>query len=137
MPAPDTSGLRAEVEAAVTADLKRLGPKALDKADIVRRFADRGVHRVTLYKWIEKFIESGVPGQALARQVKSATAARIKRHKEPEAAAKAAATDVVASLPVAVTLDDIAGQGGVVPAIEQLNFIITTARTIVDQAKGD
>jgi len=137
MSAFGNSELRVEVEAAIVAEMKRVGPKAFDRKTIIRQFASSGVHQATLYRWIDKAIESGVPGQAIARQVKSATAARIKRHKKPEAAAKAAATDVVASLPVAVTLDDIAGLGGVVPAIEQLNFIIATCRTIIAQAQGD
>ncbi|CAH2606234.1 conserved protein of unknown function (plasmid) [Rhodovastum atsumiense] len=125
--------LRDEVEAAVLAELARVGPEAFSKAEIARRFADRGASRATLYRYIDGPLKSGKAGQHVAREVKAAVEARAKLPDPPAAAAQAAA----AKLPALVTVDDIASSGGVIPVIEKLVGCIGIAEQLIAHARTE
>lgn len=121
--------LREEVEAAVIAELARVGPD-LNKADLAKRFADRGASRATLYRWIDGPLKSGAAGQHLAREVKAAAAARAELPDPPAAAAEAARP----SLPAVVRMEDVASQG-TIPVIAKLVGCIGIAEQLIKHAK--
>jgi hypothetical protein len=133
----ESAALRAEVEQAVTEEMERSGPSGFLKDDIVRRFTGRGAGRSTLYRWVTAILESGRPGQQLARQVKAAATARVERTPEAVAMAEAAASAAIDKLPMVVTVDDIAGGGGTIPVIEQLNECIAAARQVMAHSRTD
>src|SRR5579863_7864135 len=90
------ASFRAEVEAAVLADVTKLGPEGFSKAEVVRRFAGRGASRSTLFQWVSAVLDSPKPAQHLKRKVASATRSRAKKEADPAAGAARA---VVAELP--------------------------------------
>lgn len=128
---PTDSGLRAEVEDAVLAELARVGRVALDKAAIVKRFADRGASRATLYRWVEGPLASGEGGQHVARSIRQAAEARA-REPDPPAAVAAAAE---ATLPVVVRPDDIASSG-TIAVIDRLVRCIEVAEQVIQYARN-
>lgn len=125
--------LRPEVEAAVLAELERVGPEAFNKAALVARFEGRGASRATLYRWVDGPLKSGAAGQHLARKVKAAANQRAARTDDPAADA---AREAVAKLPVPVRVDDIASSG-TLPVIEKLNECIRTAEQVMAYARTD
>jgi hypothetical protein len=94
-------GLRAAVEAAVLVEITRSGPEGFSRADLVKRFIDRGASRATLFSWVGAVLASDKPARAIEKRV--ATAAKRRARKEPDPGA-AAARDVVAELPPIVSL---------------------------------
>lgn len=132
MAAPvDKKALQAEVEAAVIAELKRVGPEELNKAELARRFEGRGPSRATLYRWIDGPLKSGAAGQELVREVKAAAQERAKAPDPPKAAVQAAAP----RLPAVVTVDDVASSG-VIPVIERLTTCIGVADQVITYARN-
>lgn len=124
--------LRAEVEAATIAELKRVGPDELNKAELARRFEGRGPSRATLYRWIDGPLKSGAAGQELARDVKAAAEERAKAPDPPRAVVEAAAP----KLPAVVTVGDVASSGGVIPVIERLTACLETAEQVMAYARN-
>jgi hypothetical protein len=102
--------------------LERLGPAGVVKAELIRPFLGQGVDRSTLYRWFELLMESGRPGQRIAKSVETAVKAR-----EERAAAKGIepAEELIeavrATLPVAVRVEDLAGA----PAITVMDRLAT------------
>ena len=126
--------LRAEVEAAVLADITNLGPDQFSKADVVRRFMDRGASRATLFNWVNAVLASGKPGQHVARIVKEAAEARAARTPEP---AKEVAGEIATMLPVRVSMDEVVkGGGGTLKVIDKLNSIVADLDALVLYAKN-
>lgn len=124
--------LRDEVEAAVLAELGRVGPEAFRPAEIVRAFEGRGA-RATLFRYVERVMASGKPTQAVARQIKDAAAARAELPDPPASAAAA----VAAKLPAVVKIEDVASSGGMIPVIEKLVGCIRTADQLIAHARTD
>lgn len=122
-----------EIEVAVIAEIERVGPAELDRAAIVKRFAGRGAGRSTMFAWIDRILASGRPGQAIARTVKAAAAARAARSPDP---ASDAAADAVALLPVRASVDDVAGGGGL-RILDKLTAIVADAELVVRHAKTE
>ncbi len=54
--------LKAEVEAAVLAQIERLGPNGFSRAPIIKQFQGRAP-TPTLYRWVDRIVKSGRPGQ--------------------------------------------------------------------------
>jgi hypothetical protein len=125
--------LRAEVEAALLAELERVGPDRLNRADVLRRFEGRGADRSTLFRWAAALLASGRAGQHLARKVRAATAERAVR--VPAAPAADAAREAVERLPVAVRPEDIAGGPGPIAVIERLQTCIRAAEQVMAHAR--
>ena len=124
--------LHAKVEAAVIEEVQRIGPE-IDKAALVKRFAGRGAGRSALYLWVDRILASGKPGQAVARQVKAAAAARAARSLDPAADA---AAEVARVLPARVAVDDVAGTGtGGVRLLDRLARVVADAELVVAYAK--
>jgi hypothetical protein len=127
--------LRAEVEAAVLADVTKLGPDQFSKVDVVRRFIERGASRATLFNWVNAILDSGRPGQHVARIVKKAAEARAARTPEP---AKEVAGEIAAMLPVRVSVDEVVkGGGSTLNVIDKLNSIVADLDALVAHAKTD
>jgi len=124
--------MRAAVEAAVLAELERVGPDALVKADIARPFAGKGASTATLYRWIDGVLKTGRGGQYLAGKIKAAAEERAKAPDPPAAAAEAAA----ASLPAVVTMEDVASSG-VIPVIERMVKCIEIADQLIKHARTE
>ena len=124
--------LREEIEAAVLAELARVGPAAFSKSDMMRRFEGRA-SRATLFRHIEKPLVSGRGVQHVARKVKEAAAARSKLPDPPAAAVAAAA----AKLPAVVRVEDIASSGGMIPVIEKLLACVVIADQLIAHARTD
>jgi hypothetical protein len=125
--------LRAEVEAAVLADITKLGPDQFSKADVVRRFMERGASRATLFNWVNAVLDSGKPGQHVARIVKEAAKARAARTPEP---AKEVAGEIATMLPVRVSVDEVVKGGGTLKVIDKLNSIVADLDALVLYAKN-
>jgi hypothetical protein len=125
--------LRAEVEAAVLADITKLGPDQFSKADVVRRFMERGASRATLFNWVNAVLDSGKPGQHVARIVKEAAKARAARTPEP---AKEVAGEIATMLPVRVSVDEVVKGGGTLKVIDKLNSIVADLDALVLDAKN-
>lgn len=129
------AALRAEVEAAALAEIERVGPEALNKNCVAKRFARRGASPATVYRWVDAMVKDGRAGQHLARKVRAAVAERAKRHPVPMDAAAHVAAEVMANLPVLVSPDDIAGCGGTISAIGQLQDCMHAARQVMKHAR--
>lgn len=123
--------LKEEVEAAAIAELARVGADAFNKAELARRFADRGASRATLYRYIDGPLKSGKAGQHVAREVKAAAAARAEAPDPPKAAAAAAAP----KLPAVVRMEDVASSGGTIPVIDKLVNCIKIADQLIEHAR--
>ncbi|MBV8576302.1 MAG: hypothetical protein JOZ58_14870 [Acetobacteraceae bacterium] len=63
--------LRRELEADVIDAVGRLGEGGVRRAEIVEKYAARGVPKSTAYRWIGSCIESGRPAAHLARVVRN------------------------------------------------------------------
>ncbi len=129
---PERDELRAEVEAAVLAEIERVGPDALSKNAVAKRFHGRGVSAATVWRWVDAVVKSGRAGQHLARKVKKAAAARAARSPNPAADA---AAEVATKLPALVSPDDIVGAGGAINAIGQLQDCIRAAQQVMGHAR--
>lgn len=123
--------LRSEVETAVLVELERVGPEAFRRDPIVQAFLGRGSSKPTLYRWIDHLMKSGRTGAHMAETVKAAVAERSKRTPEP---AKEAASEIIAALPAIVRPIDIAGQGGTISVILQLQQCLEVAQQIIKQS---
>lgn len=126
--------LRAEVSAAVLAEVERIGPISFRAEVVVKAFLSRGSSKATLYRWIDHVLQSGQVNAHLTAKVKEASQARAKVTKAP---ARAAAAEIVTKLPAIARIDDIAGQGGTIAVITQLNECMDMARQIMKQARND
>jgi hypothetical protein len=128
--AGEKAALRAEVEDAVLQELRRVGPAAFAKMTIARRFLGRA-SQASLYRWVDAALAKA--GPKLAGEVVAAAEVRAARTAEPalQAAREAAAT----TLPRVPRVEDTAGLGGTVPAIERLGDCIRAAQQVMDYAR--
>lgn len=126
------AALRAEVEAAVLAEIERIGPDGFAKDGVVKRFVGRGTGRSTIYRWVDVILASGKPGQHIAKAVERAAAARAATTPDP---AVAAAGEVIERLPAVVRLDEMVRTEGTVPAIERLQKCIQIAEKVISHAE--
>ncbi len=134
MTVPDRHGFKAEVEAAVLAELQRVGPDAFSKAALVRRFEGQGASRATLYRYVEAPLKSGMAGQHLARQVKAAAVARAARPEPPPATVQ---RDAATKLPAVVSVEEVASSGGVIALTERLVGCIQIAEQLIAHARTE
>ena len=67
---------RDEVEAAVIAEVTRVGPSEVDKGAMVKRFLDRGASRASLYRWIDAALASGKVAKRIKTKAKAGAATR-------------------------------------------------------------
>lgn len=134
MAIPDRHKFKAEIEAAVLAELERVGPDAFCKAALVRRFEGQGASRATLYRYVEAPLKSGMAGQHLARQVKAAAAARAARPEPPPATVQ---RDAAAKLPAVVRIEEVASSGGVIALTERLVGCIQIAEQLIAHARTE
>ena len=123
--------LRGEVEAALLAELERVGPAGLRQADLVRRFEGRGASSRSLFRWTGELLKSGRAAQHLSQRMRAAVDERAELTNEPSAAA---ASEVVAALPRPITLDEIAGSGPI-NIRSRLQECFDTARQVAEHAR--
>jgi hypothetical protein len=123
--------LRSEIQAAVTASMRKLGSAGFCKQTIVKRFLGRGTARSTIYRWIDATLASGAPGQAEARAIREAVAIRAARVSDPIAEV---IEEMIVHLPALVRLEDVCGTG-TVKVIEKLANVIHDLDTLVAYAK--
>jgi hypothetical protein len=123
---------RARVEAAVLAEVGRVGPAAFNRTSIVREFLREGAKRTTMFRWIDQILASGSPDQHLAQVVKTAAAKRI----AADAGGLSMAGEVRTKLPAVVKVEHIV-TAGVVPVIDRLNTCITAADQLMSHARND
>jgi hypothetical protein len=128
--AGEKAALRAELEGAVLEELRRVGPTAFEKMTIARRFLGRA-SLATLYRWVDAALAKA--GPKLAGEVVAAAEARAARTAEP--ALQAARQAVTTTLPRVPRLEDTAGLGGTIPAIEQLGECVRAAQQVMDYAR--
>lgn len=128
----ERQALKAQLEAAVLAEMERVGPGAFDKAVIWRQFKSHGAGRSTIYRWMDELLKSGRVGRHLARKLREAAADRASRTDDPAADTAQAAA---AALLGVVRPEDIAHAGGVLPAIEKLHSCIRTAEQVMAHAR--
>ncbi len=127
--------LRAKVDRALLAELERVGPDALNRATVLRRFEGRGADRATLFRWASALFASGRAGQHLAGKIAAAAEKRAER--APEASAADAARDAVATLPVTVRPEDIAGGPSAIAVIQRLQDCVRAAEEVMAHARAD
>ena len=123
--------LRGEVEAALLAELERVGPARFRQADLVRRFEGRGASSRSLFRWTGELLKSGRAAQHLSQRMRAAVDERAELTNEPAAAA---ASEVVAALPRPITLDEIAGSGPI-NIRSRLQECFDTARQVAEHAR--
>src|ERR1700730_9860991 len=117
------AALRARVEAAVLAEVERVGPAAFNRSGIVRQFLREGAKRTTMFRWIDQILATGSPDQHLAQVVRMAAAKRIAPAGDP---GRYMTREGRTKLPAGVNVEHIA-TAGVLPVIERLNPGITAA----------
>jgi hypothetical protein len=125
--------LKAEVEAAVMAEVLRVGATGFAKDSVVRQFLDRGTSRSTLYAWVDKALASGRPGQVLARAVKDAVEERAARTPEPVAEV---VTEIAAHLPVTVRPGQVIGMP-TINLVDKLGAVIANLEALIAHAKDE
>jgi hypothetical protein len=125
-------GLRAKFEAAVAKAIAAVGVDGVTKADVVKRFASRGIHLATLYRWFDAYVATGKPGQAAVRAVKAAAKARAAM---PPGPSVEIIDEARALLPVAVRLEEVTG-APTVRIIEELGVVVADLKALVKHAKG-
>lgn len=126
----ETEALRAEVRAAVFAEMERVGPEGFSAGRVARGFAGRA-GRSTLYRWIGEVVDSGQAGRHLAGEVKRAAEERAAEPDPPAAAGRAAG----ASLPVVVRPEDVAGTG-LIPVMELIQECVRNAKEAIQHARA-
>ena len=129
----DAVALRARVEAAVLAEVARVGVPAFNRATVVRPFLVEGGKQATLYRWIDQILASGSPEQHLARVVEMAAADRVAKEASPGAGV---AAEVRSKLPATVKIEHIA-TAGVVPVIDRLNTCLAASEQLMAHARND
>jgi hypothetical protein len=125
-----TRELFTEVEAALLAEMERVGPDKMVRADVARQFLARGVDRATLFRWIGQIIASGRPGQRLAKKVREAAASRAARVADPAASA---AAEFVAAIPAPPTIDT----ADALPFLARLQGCLARADEMIAHAKTE
>jgi hypothetical protein len=83
-----------------------MGSGGISKGAVVGPFLGRGVHKATLYRWIDAVLASRRPGQAAVRSLEDAVSARAARGSDPTAEV---AAEVQAHLPRIPRFEDVAG----------------------------
>ena len=130
--------IRADLERAILAEIEGVGLVRLDRGAVVRKFMDRGVHRATLFRWIESVIKSGRPVQEATRkaQAKARAAEKAAKPKLPTAAKSAAKT--AERMPARMSVDDVImrppGGGNV---LDQMAEIMADVRLVVKHSKTE
>ena len=125
--------LHGQVEAAVMAEVERVGPDALNKAGIYNRFKGQGASRATLYRWIDAPLKSGKAGMHLTHQIRQAAAARASAVADPAADAAIEASEII----LVPSIGDIAGYGGTVAFVAKVQAILANAELVIAHAKGE
>jgi hypothetical protein len=126
-PAAESRALREEVEAAVIRAAERMGSIGIRKSAIVGPFLGRGVHKATLYRWVDATLASGRPGQAAVRSMEDAVIARAARGSDPTAEVVA---EVGARLPAIPRFEEVAGRP-TFRVMEQLNLATDTCKRLI------
>ena len=129
----ETESLRDEIEAAVIAEVERVGPDALNKAALFSQFKARGASRASIYRWIDAPLKSGKAAMRLTAQIRKDAAARAAAVPDP---ALDAAREAAQIIPVPA-MSDIAGYGGTVAFIAKLRQIMQTADSVAKHATHD
>jgi hypothetical protein len=124
------TALRLEVEEAVFAEVAKAGPE-FRRSSVVNQFLDRGAGKSTLFRWVNEVIDSGRPGQHVARIVQAAAAERAARAVDPAADVAIA---IAAKLPIRVTAEDMTG---VVRLVEKLRAIVRDIDLLIAHSKAD
>lgn len=127
----EAAALKAEVERAVLVELKRVGADKFRPDTVVKAFAGQGAGRTTLFRWVRLTLESGKPGQALAKTIKRRAADRARRAPYPSADA---AREVVERLPVRVSPGDMMG-GSAIPVVERLRQCLAVAEDLMRHSR--
>jgi hypothetical protein len=127
------AALKARVEAAVLAEVGRVGLEAFNRTSIVNRFLPEGAKRTTLFRWIDQILASGRPDQHLAKVVEAAAVERIAKESAPRSGM---AAEVRTKLPAIVKVEHIV-TAGVVPVIERLNTCLGAADQLMAHARND
>ncbi len=128
----EREGLRREVETALLSELEQVGPDALNRARVLRRFEGRGTCRASLFRWAQDLFDSGRAAAAIEQVVRRAGEEEALRSEDPAADAGRAIT---AMLPRPVTPDDIIGRGAL-DAIAYIRQCIQTALDVAEHARG-
>ena len=127
----DRAALRVEVERAALAEVERVGPDAFKPSAIALLFADCGVDRATLFRWLAELKKSGRMGAHVADRVRKAAAERAARAPDPAADA---AAEVAAVMPRPLSPGDVAGAGGLVEFSAIMSRCVATAERVLRQA---
>jgi hypothetical protein len=136
-PSRRTSGreaLRREVERALLAELDRVGPEALNRARVLRRFEGRGACRASLFRWAQDLFASSRAAAHIERMVGRAAEEWALGGEDP-AAANAGQAAVAAALPGPVSPDDAVGRG-TIDAIGHVRRCIRAAEDVAAHARG-
>jgi hypothetical protein len=126
--------LRREVEEALLSELDRVGPEALNRARVLRRFEGRGACRASLFRWARDLFASGRAAAHIEHLVKRAGEERASRNEDPAIDAGQAA--LAAVLPRAVSPDDVVGLSAGIDAIGHVRRCIQTALDVAEHARG-
>jgi hypothetical protein len=134
---PQSVALRIEVETAIIDAVERLGPDGVSRIEVLRPFMKRGVHRASLYRWYDEYLESGKPGQHITKQVRAAVQARAERAAEAGTdVMDEAAAELQAMLPDVLRPEDlIGGADTAIDIMAKLRTIIAGFEQLVAHSK--
>ena len=126
--------LQRKVEAAVLAEVERVGIGGFRSAVVLRPFLDRGLSRSTGFRWVAQILGSGKAGSHLSAKVREAVVDRANRDKADFGGATA--RDLAEALPPPVTPADIIGHG-VVGVVERIAECMTLAEAVIRKSKSE
>ena len=124
--------MRAEVIAAAVAEIDRTGPDRF-RAAVARRFADSGLHRATIYRWIDAAEKSGLLGQRVGEALQQRTQSAAEDPSDPTGKI-AEANQMLAKLPQIANFGDVTGQEPIRFA-DALRECIMAARDVMRHAR--
>ncbi len=129
--ARERQALQRRVVEAAAEQLLRVGPDKFRAATVVEQFADTGIARSSLYRWIAAAHADGKVGQAASQAVRRRVAQRVRKRKPaPDAAA-----EIAEKLPELIKPDDIVpSRSGSI--IDHLRACVDAATKVMAFAKA-
>ena len=113
--------------------MQALGSAQINQADLVRRYAECGASRATLFRWIGAAINSGKPAQAVTRKVRAPAS---KPDETPQIAAPGG-PQIVATLPLRLSLDDTLTPNRGLRVFDRLAATVADVELVQQHAKTD
>ncbi len=124
--------LRRQVVEAAAVEMLRVGPDKFKATTLVEQFADKGLARTTVFRWLAEARAGGQLGGAVTAKLHRRAARR--RERAPDVALDAAKR-AVKKLPAPLPMDTFVPQGGIA-IIDHLRKCVDVAHEVMEHARG-